>query len=81
MRSQLRWLLTIRRRRLGVMGVGENLARTPNPYLDAGRISCSERLVQIVGELRAATHMAEILQGRPLQEVLTSTEVSRATAS
>jgi predicted ATPase len=43
MHSRLRGLPTLRIGPLGAMDVGENLAQTPNPYLDAGRISCSER--------------------------------------
>ena len=62
------------------MGVGENLAQTPSPYLDAARISCWGTLSQIVDELRVATRMAKILQKWPLQGALAPKEGPPATA-
>jgi hypothetical protein len=81
MHSRWRGLPTLRRAPLGAMDVAENLAQTPKPYLDAGRISCSERPAQIVAELHAATRMAEILQGLLLQESPKPREASSARAS
>ena len=63
------------------MGVDENLAQTPNPCLDVGRTSCSERPAQIVAGLRVAIRMAESLQGLFLRESAKPREASPAMAS